>query len=384
MSKSLTTFSYTSDLFAKFENAVGGVNPFLKLNGWNKVSDTSNTVNLIQIAEDGKSVLFLSPSTLVSNSNTFLIEERDGFDVNYTSSDKFTIKKLNIKINEEVARYVRLLSVSVNTFGDVWRDFILTKLSNSYYSAELESTVDVTTSAIERFKIVLDVVPPLKGQVVLEDDTVEETGGFEFVQLFTDLESLLFASIQYSGNYVVVDDVADNINRLEDDTKYIVSVQEYNRLITIFEEDDADADGNTGDYDYDNQYSTISIDEVKYSTFKKTVGGVKKHYSLRRYILGDGELINVRIKGDINEVGNEDGILIPKLNIKSGEFVSYRAHGDAEETVYHFKLYVYDSEKSKLPNQNTNVVNVYSGPDGTDSTDSLVVSYSHPLDAPPS
>lgn len=394
-SVSVQNYSYTCDLFLRFY-ATGNVPESTDDNAWHQIN-SANTFSLFKIAQS-ESVYYinLSKNSLQSIHNsgstyTFNAVERDGSTATIvnTTSDLFTIKKVTIKLNESVSKYVRLLSIGVNTntavstSGHAWSDFILKKVSDNVYTADVTANINASQAAVDKFRLYLDCIPVPYNTTVDDDGETLVTGGMDQITIFNSLRQTIFASIQYSGNYVSTNDTTDNVNRLESTGgTYQVAIQEYAKLITIFEDDIV---GTT------HQYSTISINDVKYSSFRKigVVAGELGVYLMRKYLLGNGELFNVMIRGDTGGEGGTGGVFIPYLKIKSGEFVSYVRTNDgtnptssasiATETVHAFVLTVEDSEKFKLPNKYSNIVQVYHFTSPTEDYAGMTVYYSNPL-----
>jgi hypothetical protein len=367
---STTTFTYTTDLIPQF--GTGDV----ATSKWKSLVDNTEVELLQHYTILDHFNIILSPSTLYSFYDSFHAVKRDGISSTYTSSDLFTVKKITIKVNESLSKYVRLLSigVSTNAAGDAYTDFLLTKESDTLYSVNLTVNTHADTDEDKRFRLYMDCIPiPYKTYV--DEDGVEVTeGGFDQIQVFNDLTQTHFFSLQWSGNYVVQNETSENKNRLE--SGYLVKVQEYSRLLSIFENDPSVED---------NQHSMIHLKDVKYSVYRRPLaGGDIRTYKMRTYVLGEGELIDAVIKADITQ--SADGQKISYLKITGGEIVSHKAvkstleddNADNTEKVISFILYVDESDQSKLPNVKSNIVHVYLG-GGTAEDYGVTVSFSNPL-----
>lgn len=384
---STETFTYSTDLIPRFSNENDLDD--LSVCNWKKIGD-ANVDQALLNRNNGNNDYYiqLMPYTLESDSTTFVAVARDEINDNYTSSDKFTIKKITIKLNEILSKYIRLLSVGVNTSSTAtaaYSDFLLTKESDNVYSVSLSVDTYATTTEDPRFKLYIDSIPiPFKTEII--DGEQVQTGGFEQVSVFNDLSRTHFASIQYSGNYVVNAQESENKNQLQGTNH--VKVQEYSRLLSIYEDDNDDP---TGD-----QFSMISLKNVKYSLFRRPF--VKNEttyirlYRMRTYELGNGELLEAKISGDTS--GYTFGSSVSHhIKVNGGELISIKAvksnfstdsaeHSDEYvEKVVSFKLTVPDSELVKLPNKYSNIIHVYDiTPVSNENGDySVTVEFSNPL-----
>jgi hypothetical protein len=385
---STETFTYSSDLIPSFSNENDLDD--LSVCNWNKIGETGAASQALLNRNNANNDYYiqLMPYTLQSNSTTFVAVARDEINENYTSSDKFNIKKITIKLNEILSKYIRLLSVGVNTSSTVtasYSDFLLTKESDHVYSVSLSVDTFANTSEDPRFRLYIDSVPiPFKTEII--DGEQVQTGGFEQVSVFNDLSRTHFASIQYSGNYVIAAEDAENKNQLQGTNH--VKVQEYSRLLSIYENDAATPAGQ--------QFSMIGLKNVKYSLYRRPfVDGNTTYtrvYRMRTYELGSGELLEAKISGDT--LGSTFGATVSHhIKINGGELISIKAvksdlSTDAStnssqyvEQVVSFKLTVPDSELSKLPNKYSNVINVYDENAVTnyDGDYSVTVEFSNPL-----
>lgn len=387
---STETFTYSSDLIPRFSNENDLDD--LSVCNWNKIGATGAADQALLNRNNGNNDYYiqLMPYTLQSDSTTFHAVARDEINENYTTSDKFNIKKITIKLNEILSKYIRLLSVGVNTSGSTasasYSDFLLTKESDHVYSVSLSVDTFANTSEDPRFRLYIDSVPiPFKTEII--DGEQVQTGGFEQVSVFNDLSRTHFASIQYSGNYVISGEDAENKNQLQGTNH--VKVQEYSRLLSIYEDDNANPAGD--------QFSMIALKNVKYSLYRRPfVSGETTYtrlYRMRTYELGNGELLEAKISGDT--LGSTFGATVSHhIKINGGELISVKAvksdlstdstggnSGEYVEQVISFKLTVPDSELSKLPNKYSNVIHVYDEQAVTNYNGdySVTVEFSNPL-----
>lgn len=305
----------------------------------------------------------LTKWSLTSTYDTFTLSSNSSMMI---PDNIFSISSIKIRLNSNLCDYFIMTYISILTENEIYKNYIVKSLpeEKNYYYINFENKVKINTNTelLELFKFTIE---PMKFDTNL---------GFIQFRVFEDLKSLELITIEYSGKYVDPNDPQDdnnftegsgivssstiysNKNILENLPNYRINILEYQRRITIFENNQS----SLGIYKY-NQISIFKIKCVNYSyitmNFFKDVE-VEVPAKVRTYILGKGVLYNVNVTANKRAIS----FLIPEIKVSGGEFTTYKTKND-QERIQTFYVDVELDYANILPNRRSRRLFIVSGVD---------------------
>jgi hypothetical protein len=303
------------------------------------VQDTS-VVLFKKILE--KNYIVRLQSTMYSLPSTFRNVISNGELMNPNS--KFLIKRVSIKVNESLSKYINVIKFGINenmsdtadtdpdtsSLGFNKQSFLTNKLSEDTYSVLIDddsgAVIDTDVDKDKLFNFWID------GVHIENLDPLNLTRWYQDEILY-DISKLVLFEIQVEG-YYIRDSINFNKNNL-DSSLFQVSVFEYIKKVNIFE---LDGDSNP------NQIAELSIAKKTENFFNDGT----KEWKARNYYFGKGVIYNV----DISSTNNTTTTNVKTLKIKGGQLSIRKQTDNANATKFYTSFYVVvdDSDLSKLPN----------------------------------
>jgi hypothetical protein len=329
-------------------------------NMWINPSNESEKLFSFVVPED-TFYITLSKSSLTSTKDTFTISSNNPVMI---PDNQFSIANIKIRLNRNLSNYFRLTYISVLTEGTLFKSFIVKSEDTNYYYINFDNKIkiDTNTPLLELFKF------------TIEPSKSDDADGFDQYNIINDLKNVELITIEYSGNYIDPNDpgepfalpgesgvntsasIYSNKNILDNLPNYRINILEYQRKITIFENNQS----SLGINKY-NQMSIFRITDVNYSyitmNYFKEIE-IEIPAKVRTYTLGKGILYNVNVTANKKAVS----YLIPEIKTAGGEFTTYKTKND-QERIQTFYVDVEPDYVDNLPNRRSKRIFIVSGID---------------------
>lgn len=304
-------------------------------------------------------------SFILSNNSTIMIPD-----------NIFSITSIKIRLNSNLCEYFMMTYISILTEKEIYKNFIVKSLpeEKNYYYINFENKVKINTNT-ELLNLFKFTIEPMKFDTNL---------GFIQFKVFEDLKNLELITVEYSGKYVDLNDpeednrftdgsgagigtspaignvttlaIYSNKNILENLPNYRINILEYQRRITIFENNQSSIGIN--------KYNQISIFRIKCVNYSYITMNyfqdveIEIPAKVRTYILGKGVLYNVNVTANRDDISSP----IPEIKVSGGEFTTYKTKND-QERIQTFYVDVDEDYATFLPNKKSRRLFIVSGID---------------------
>lgn len=300
---------------------------------------------------EGSYYLTLTKSSLTSFNDTFMVSNNV---VSFIPEKSFYIDNIKIRLNSNLYNYFILTYISVYTNQNVYKKFIVKPVPDEkyYYYIKFDNRVKVNTDTS-----FLDLI-----KFTIEPMRFDENKGFEQFAIYENLKNVELITVEFSGRYSnpneeeeeeeTASDKFSNKNILENLLDYRINILEYQRKISIFE--------NNQTPNKANQISIFNIKCVNYSyitmnIYRELNINMEVPAKVRTYTLGRGVLYNVYITSN----KNSNPFYIKEIKTCGGEFTTYKTKNSMEK-IQTFYVDADPNYQDLLPNKKSKRIYIIS------------------------